>query len=543
MVENFKTGIRRSNDELEKFKRDKLANKFVLREQPNFKGDNETLEYMQFCERMYMIGKPVISDTEWDEMVKNSGYIESLGIVESASGRRYTTIKAPLVSLKKCCTYEDIKKFYEKYKDHEFLVEPKFDGLTFNATYRKGNDGIYFLDSVGTRGDGLNSMLLNDNALYGVITDGLPHLIDLKRVKNEVKDSNYYSSIIDEIEADEYFQIRGEAFVRKYFYSSKKGTYWNDIVPRSIAAGIFNRKEPKNYGYFLKLANENIFKLTNDPNVSEKDIMKATNKLMYKFDFDTKNFNYKLEFDEDGFVNKVIYLAKNDKVKTYELFSTSLQFQEYFKLECMDFVTFSFASGKYGNIDDPEFLEILNKYNSYSLRTIKYYSKYYFDEMFNDRVSTLEEICSIIDRFYGTENFERNYEKFRYKSNTAIPVDGIVLKIADSNNTTQGLTPRRKSNGEYVVPHHPADQIAIKLPTDPVKTRINKIIYKETNLGNATVSCEVEPVIAEGGTLVKNVNLHNPKWLALDENKWIKEGVECYLRLSQDIIPIISPIE
>ena len=540
MVENFKTGIRRTNDELEKFKRDKLANKFVLREQPNFKGDNETLEYMQFCERMYMIGKPVISDTEWDEMVKNSGYIESLGIVESASGRRYTTIKAPLVSLKKCCTYEDIKKFYEKYKDHEFLVEPKFDGLTFNVTYRKKNDDVYYLDSVGTRGDGLNSMLLNENALYGVVTDGLPHLIYLKKVKNEVRDSNYYSSIIDEIEADEYFQIRGEAFVRKDFYSSKKETYWNDIVPRSIAAGIFNRKEPKNYSYFVKLANENIFKLTKDPNVSEKDIMKATDKLMYKFDFDTKNFNYKLKFDENGFVNKVICLAKNDKVKTHEL--CGMELQECFKSECMDFVTFSFASGKYGNIDDPEFLEILNKYN-YSLRTIKYYSENYFDEMFNNKVNALEEICRIIDRFYGTENFERNYEKFRFKSNTAIPVDGIVLKIADSNNTTQGLSPRRKSNGEYVVPHHPVDQIAIKLPTDPVKTRINKIVYKETSLGNTTVSCEVEPVIAEGGTLVKNVNLHNPKWLALDGNKWIKEGVECYLRLSQDIIPIISPIE
>lgn len=541
MVENFKTGIRRSNDELEKFKRDKLANKFVLREQPNFKGDNETLEYMQFCERMYMIGKPVISDTEWDEMVKNSGYIESFGIVESASGRRYTTIKAPLVSLKKCCTYEDIKKFYEKYKDHEFLIEPKFDGLTFNATYRKRNDGIYHLDSVGTRGDGLNSMLLNENALYGVVTDGLPYLIDIEDVKKEARDSNYYSSIIDEIEADEYFQIRGEAFARKDFYSSKKETYWNDIVPRSIAAGIFNRKEPKNYSYFSKLANENILKLTNDPDVPEKDIMKATNKLMYKFDFDTKNFNYKLEFSENGIVvTKVICLAKNDNVKTHEL--CGMKLQECFKVECMDFVTFSFASGKYGNIDDPEFLEMLNKYNR-TFRTIKYYSDNYFDEMFNNKVSTLEEICNIIDRFYGTDNFERDYKKFRFKSNTAIPVDGIVLKIADSNNTTQGLTPRRKPNGEYVVPHHPVDQIAIKLPTDPVKTRINKIIYKETNLGNTTVSCEVDPVVAEGGTLVKNVNLHNPKWLALDENKWIKEGVECYLRLSQDIIPIISPIE
>ena len=540
MVENFKTGIRRSNDELEKFKRDKLANKFVLREQPDFKGDNETLEYMQFCERMYMIGKPVISDTEWDEMVKNSGYIESLGIVESVSGRRYTTIKAPLVSLKKCCTYEDIKKFYEKYKDHEFLVEPKFDGLTFNATYRKKNDDVYYLDSVGTRGDGLNSMLINENALYGVVTDGLPYLIDLKRVKNEVRDSNYYSSIIDEIDSDEYFQIRGEAFVRKDVYSSKKETYWNDIVPRSIAAGIFNRKEPKNYSYFVKLANENIFKLTKDPDVSEKDIMKATNKLMYKFDFDTKNFNYVLEFNDGGVADKVICLAKNGKVETHDL--SGIKFQERFKLESMDFVTFSFASGKYGNIDDPEFLEILNKYN-YSLRTIKYYSENYFDEMFNNKVSTLKEICDIIDRFYGAENFERDYKKFRFKSNTEIPVDGIVLKIVDSNNTTQGLTPRRKSNGEYVVPHHPVDQIAIKLPTDPVKTRINKIVYKETNLGNTTVSCEVEPVIAEGGTLVKNVNLHNPKWLALDENKWIKEGVECYLRLSQDIIPIISPIE
>lgn len=542
MVENFKTGIRRTNDELEKFKRDKLANKFVLREQPNFKGDNETLEYMQFCERMYMIGKPVISDTEWDEMVKNSGYIESLGIVESASGRRYTTIKAPLVSLKKCCTYGDIEKFYEKYKDHEFLVEPKFDGLTFNATYRKGNDGKYFLDSIGTRGDGLNSLLLNQNALFGVVRRGLPDYIDIEKLKEIVSDSRYHMSIIDEIESDEYFQIRGEAFVRKSDYSNKANTYWNDIVPRSIAAGIFNRKESKNYDFFIKSIYERIYPLVKSGAACE-EIYKTTNKLLYKFDFDTKNFNHVIKFDDSGKFEKILCIARHADQTSFELPNDGNYIKQYFKVERMDFVTFSIASDKYGNIDDPVFLNSLKEANNNEINTVMYYSDHYFDGMFNNTVSSLEEICDIIDKFYGTNNFKRNYEKFRYKSNTDIPVDGIVLKIADSNNTTQGLTPRRKSNGEYVVPHHPVDQIAIKLPTDPVKTRINKIIYKETNLGNTTVSCEVEPVIAEGGTLVKNVNLHNPKWLALDENKWIKEGVECYLRLSQDIIPIISPIE
>lgn len=542
MVENFKTGIRRSNDELEKFKRDKLANKFVLREQPNFKGDNETLEYMQFCERMYMIGKPVISDTEWDEMVKNSGYIESLGIVESASGRRYTTIKAPLVSLKKCCTYEDIKKFYEKYKDHEFLVEPKFDGLTFNATYRKCDDGRYFLDNVGTRGDGLNSLLLNQNALFGVVRRGLPDYIDIEKLKEIVSDSRYHMSIIDEIESDEYFQIRGEAFVRKSDYSNKADSYWNDIVPRSIAAGIFNRKESKNYDFFIKSIYEKIYPLVKS-GATGGEIQKATNKLLYKLDFDTKNFNHVIKFDDCGKFEKILCIARNKDQTSFELPNEGNYIKQYFKVEHMDFVTFSIASGKYGNIDDPVFLNSLKEANNNEINTVMYYSDHYFDGMFNNTVSSLEEICDIIDKFYGTDNFERNYEKFRYKSNTDIPVDGIVLKIADSNNTTQGLSPRRKSNGEYVVPHHPVDQIAIKLPTDPVKTRINKIIYKETNLGNTTVSCEVEPVIAEGGTLVKNVNLHNPKWLALDENKWIKDGVECYLRLSQDIIPIISPIE
>ena len=542
MVENFKTGIRRSNDELEKFKRDKLANKFVLREQPDFKGDNETLEYMQFCERMYMIGKPVISDTEWDEMVKNSGYIESLGIVESASGRRYTTIKAPLVSLKKCCTYEDIKKFYEKYKDHGFLVEPKFDGLTFNATYRKSDDGRYFLDNVGTRGDGLNSLLLNQNALFGVVRRGLPDYIDIDKLKEIVSNSKYHMSIIDEIESDEYFQIRGEAFVRKSDYSNKADSYWNDIVPRSIAAGIFNRKESKNYDFFIKSIYEKIYPLVKS-GATGGEIQKATNKLLYKLDFDTKNFNHVIKFDDSGKFKKILCISRHADKTSFELPNEGNYIKQYFKVEHMDFVTFSIASGKYGNIDDPVFLNSLKEANNNEINTVMYYSDHYFDGMFNNTVSSLEEICDIIDKFYGTDNFKRNYEKFRYKSNTDIPVDGIVLKIADSNNTTQGLTPRRKSNGEYVVPHHPVDQIAIKLPTDPVKTRINKIIYKETNLGNTTVSCEVEPVIAEGGTLVKNVNLHNPKWLALDENKWIKEGVECYLRLSQDIIPIISPIE
>ena len=96
--------------------------------------------------------------------------------------------------------------------------------------------------------------------------------------------------------------------------------------------------------------------------------------------------------------------------------------------------------------------------------------------------------------------------------------------------------------GKIIVPKYPEDQVALKLPIDPSRTKVLKILFKKTKLGNETVSCEIEPVMVEGGSLVQSVNLHNPVWLSQPENSWIKEGVEANLYLGNDIIPILKPI-
>ena len=122
------------------------------------------------------------------------------------------------------------------------------------------------------------------------------------------------------------------------------------------------------------------------------------------------------------------------------------------------------------------------------------------------------------------------------------PMDGIVIKPIGSNTESQNMEPYEKA-GKIIVPKYPKDQIAVKLPTDASRTKILKINYKTTKLGNITVSADIIPTKVEGGAVVSNVNLHNPDWLKAPENQWIKEGVEAELRMAYDIIPILSEVK
>ena len=101
------------------------------------------------------------------------------------------------------------------------------------------------------------------------------------------------------------------------------------------------------------------------------------------------------------------------------------------------------------------------------------------------------------------------------------------------------MEPYHKPNGQIVVPKYPADQLAVKLETDPVTTKILKIIQKETNLKNKTVSAELVPTLVESGAIVNTVNLHNPNYLELNKD-WIYEGAEVDLIMSGDIIPVFK---
>ena len=518
MDKNIITGIRNSAENIEKNKKKRRTSKFKLREQPDFKGSKETLIKMQDAERLYREGKPVMSDEEWDKLVKETGYIESLDETVSPNGRLWYKMLAPLTSLNKCTSIEDLKKYRKRFpEDKKFIVSPKLDGLTFNLVYKENEDGDFERYMITTRGDGINGLALEENALKGVELYGCPEIIDRETVNR----LNKLDCVIDGK-----IEIRGEAVIDRNDYS-KVGPEqdYNDILARSIAAGIFNRKTPNNLSYISSLFPDNI---------EWEDMHKDYRKILYKYGIISKG---KLKetsspYDKACIRNKEI-IVHNRNTNEWLAFKDSEYTGLTRKIETLHFISFSIASVN-GNVDDPDILGIIPG--------ILYVNNIKDFEGISKITNDINEIIESIDTFYGTINGERDLSKVRKKNKIRFACDGLVIKPVGSNNRTQRLDPYKKA-GKIVVPRYPSDQIAIKLPTDKVKTRIKKINYTKTKLGNITCGAEIEPVKVEGGAIVSRVNLHNPSWLSLPENSWIKEGVECYLQMSMDIIPLISEIK
>lgn len=517
MVNNF-IGIRQSAEDLEISKRKKRTSKFKLREQPNFIGSPSLLAKMQDAERLYREGKPIMSDEEWDRLVKETRYIESLDETVSPNGRIWYKLSAPLVSLNKCTSIKDLHNYRNKFpKDQKFIVSPKLDGLTFNLVYKENENEDFERYLITTRGDGLNGLAIEKNALDGVELYGCPDIID-KNIVNKLRDLGCV--INGKIE------IRGEAVINRDDYSNRGSeNNYDDILARSIAAGIFNRKIPNNLNYIVSLFPDNL---------KWEEMNKQQKKILYKYGIISKE-NSKGEksiYDIAEIINNEIFVRDKNSLK-WESFKDVEYNGLIRKRETLHFISFSIASNN-GNIDDPDILRLIPG--------ILYINDI---EDFKDIAkvtSDIEEIIKSIDVFYGTKNGIRDMSLERKKNKMRFACDGIVIKPIGSNQESQGLTPYKKGN-KIIVPHHPVDQIAIKLPTDKVKSKIIKINYTKTKLGNITCGADIMPVKVEGGAIVSKINLHNPVWLSLPENSWIKEGAECYVQMSMDIIPLISPVE
>lgn len=521
------TGRRRSEEELEKYKSDRINTKFRLKEQTVFRGSPELLSEMQRFERSYREGRPLITDEEWDRLVKETGYEESLDEIVSPNGRNWVRMRSPLPSLGKITSIPDLVKYHEGFPEgQKFVMQPKLDGLTFNAIYLESECGEFNLYSVTTRGDGINGLKLHPNALKGVELLGLPYSIP----ESDIPVLRTMGAVLENR-----IEIRGEAVIDKEKYFAENDIENRDqFVPRSIAAGIFNSMEASNFNYLGSvLAGSEADYVT--PERCEEEWLR-TNKETRKFISRYGLLN--------GRANKEAY----DAVVAFTDVLNSESYPELFgkkdgrwvcvkdnhrgklRKDHLYFVTFS-ASSEDGNVDNPALLSVLDGF--IYVGTIPDFKGIF------KITDSLEELIAGVDKFYGTKNGVRDFDLPRFKTSSRFPCDGVVIKPIGSNIRTQEMTPK-EVRGQLVVPKYPKDQVAVKLETDPVRTRIVKLNYKTTGLGNTTVSAEVEPVVAEGGALIRSVNLHNPNWLALPENSWIKEGAECCLRLSMDIIPIIS---
>jgi DNA ligase (NAD+) len=120
------------------------------------------------CYRYYVLDSPVISDEEYDSLyLKLKGLEEKYGYIlpDSPTKRvgappldKFEKVrhKEPMLSLDNAFSYDELNEFDKRVKrligtqeEIEYTVEPKYDGLAIELTYRDG-----FLYKASTRGDG-----------------------------------------------------------------------------------------------------------------------------------------------------------------------------------------------------------------------------------------------------------------------------------------------------------------------------------------------------------------------------------------------------
>ena len=120
------------------------------------------------CYRYYVLDAPVISDAEYDSAYRRLREIEELYhyvLPDSPTLRvgappleKFEKVKhtEPMLSLDNAFSYDEVREFDKKIKrlldsdrEIEYTVEPKYDGLAIELSYRKG-----LLHKASTRGDG-----------------------------------------------------------------------------------------------------------------------------------------------------------------------------------------------------------------------------------------------------------------------------------------------------------------------------------------------------------------------------------------------------
>lgn len=549
-MEKRVVGNRRSEEELEQLKVDLNKLTFKLEEQPNFIGTKEQLEFMQAVERAYIDGDVKMSDEEWEILKRKHNYKESIASI-APSGRTWIKLFSPLPSIDKACNLEEIKNYFEKVKNieglnGEFRVECKLDGLTGNFRYKLDETyGYYDLESISSKGNGRYGLKLWPYALSGVKTNIPPEI-----------HSEYIMKILNienENDLPAYIELRGEAVIPKNNHTKDK--YGDNAVLRSVASGIFSRKCPNNivgalayiyeedpnidfdallekYGEFdenltdkritLKGANARLIATLQPENNPDQDRFGRSDYLIISKEYSDQYSDYDIKVSIYHKVNGNIYEFSPD-------------------YEELDVVFYSMSIGD-SNIDT----DLIK-----TIPGIKYISDIEFDKKFMlDKMGiqktykitdNINQIYQAIFDFYGVdENCKRVLSKPRLRNMYEYALDGVVIKPVKSNRSTQGMFFRNHKNNanKIICPKYPEDQIAVKLMSEIVRVKLEKIEYSETELGNITCSGVLDkPYLTESGSMVERINLHNPEWL--EANDWIKEGNEYEMILSMDIIPVL----
>jgi len=193
------------------------------------------------CYRYYVLDSPVISDEEYDrlyfrlkELEEKYHYIlpdsPTLRIggppLDKFEKVRHTE---PMLSLDNAFSYDEVrefdgrvKRFLKSYEEIEYTVEPKYDGLAIELTYRKG-----LLYRASTRGDGYEGEDVTQN------------IRTIKSVPLK----------IEEVEIPEGIDIRGEIYmdIDEFDKLNEEREQKGEPLfanPRNAAAGSVRQLDP-----------------------------------------------------------------------------------------------------------------------------------------------------------------------------------------------------------------------------------------------------------------------------------------------------------
>ncbi len=270
--------------------------------------------FEKYNEAYYNRNKPLISDSEFDEIKRNIIEFEkqhnflnnpkspsiSVGFKPSKNFTK-ASHKVPMLSLANAFSEEDLKNFEKKIlnflnKSSDFKIvysaEPKIDGISASLIYKKGK----FLRGL-SRGDGKEGEDITQN------------LKTLQDIPHSIYDNNFPEEI----------DIRGEVFIQNNDFKNIANKFAN---PRNAASGSLRQKNPNEtkkiplkfiaytYGFVnkMKIDNQidflkNLHKWGFKTNPLNK-IIQGTEDLMRNY-YDIEKKRGDLNFDIDGIVYKV----------------------------------------------------------------------------------------------------------------------------------------------------------------------------------------------------------------------------------------------
>jgi DNA ligase (NAD+) len=278
-------------------------------------------EIKKHNEAYYIKNQPLITDAEFDELVKEYKTLKgeenstfNLFEFEASPTANFGKVrhKKPMLSLSNIFTNEDLLDFISKINNflglneghiHNFIAEPKVDGIGFSATYENG-----ILKTGATRGDG------------EVGEDITANIKTIRDFPLKIKD------------APSLLEVRGEIFLtHEAFEEINKKSDKTFANPRNAAAGSLRQLDAKitaqrNLSYKVygvgvfsedfqfKLQNELYEKLAKFGfKVNDYQLCKNPEEMQrFYSNFEANRFN--LNYDVDGIVYKLNDISLCDRL-------------------------------------------------------------------------------------------------------------------------------------------------------------------------------------------------------------------------------------